>query len=186
MAVPAPRASGPRIESKPAESAAPDGRPRGRPRPGLFGWFAPRERKTRELGARLARAQERIKELELELYEMRDYIERLEAKLKRSTAASSGRKSGKTGSRAAVKKSAPSKSARRPRKRAPQTKAEIDLNTASFEQLRSVGLSVTESARLIAHRDTRKGYEDLRELDEIPGLSAEAVGTLREHVRLQE
>jgi DNA uptake protein ComE-like DNA-binding protein len=46
----------------------------------------------------------------------------------------------------------------------------LDLNIISFEQLRELGLSVTQSARVIAYRDTRGGFDSLDELDEIPGL----------------
>jgi DNA uptake protein ComE-like DNA-binding protein len=49
-------------------------------------------------------------------------------------------------------------------------KEALDLNRATFEELRDLGLSLTQSARVIAYRDTRGGYESLDELDEVPGL----------------
>jgi DNA uptake protein ComE-like DNA-binding protein len=54
----------------------------------------------------------------------------------------------------------------------------------SFEQLRELGLSVTQSARLIAYRDTRGGFDSLDELDEVPGLPKELRRTLRDEVTL--
>lgn len=60
----------------------------------------------------------------------------------------------------------------------------VDLNHATFEELRSLGLSVTQSARVIAYREVRDGYESLEELDEIPGLSKETRAELRKQVTL--
>lgn len=54
-----------------------------------------------------------------------------------------------------------------------------DVNEVSFEQLRELGLSVTQSARMIAYRETRGGFDSLEELDEIPGLPKDARGTLK-------
>jgi DNA uptake protein ComE-like DNA-binding protein len=53
-----------------------------------------------------------------------------------------------------------------------------DVNEVSFEQLRELGLSVTQSARVIAYRETRGGFDSLDELDEIPGLPKNARETL--------
>jgi DNA uptake protein ComE-like DNA-binding protein len=55
-------------------------------------------------------------------------------------------------------------------RRRKSSKEALDLNGATFEDLRDLGLSVTQSARVIAYRDTRGGYESLDELDEVPGL----------------
>ncbi len=53
------------------------------------------------------------------------------------------------------------------------------LNSASFEQLRSMGLSVTQAARVIALRDGRRGFETVDEVDQVPGLSADAAADLK-------
>jgi competence protein ComEA len=58
----------------------------------------------------------------------------------------------------------------------------LDLNSATFEELRGLGLSVTLSARLIAYRDVRGGFESLDELNEIPGLSKKTLGEIREQL----
>ena len=54
-----------------------------------------------------------------------------------------------------------------------------DVNEVSFEHLRELGLSVTQSARVIAYRETRGGFDSLDELDEIPGLPKETRETLK-------
>ncbi len=65
------------------------------------------------------------------------------------------------------------------------TGAKLDLNAATFEELRDLGLSVTLSARLIAYRDVRDGYESLDELNGIPGLSKETLGEIREQLKVE-
>jgi DNA uptake protein ComE-like DNA-binding protein len=62
----------------------------------------------------------------------------------------------------------------------------LDLNTATFEQLREVGLSLTQTARLIAYREARDGFESVEELAEVPGFSGDALGDLRSHFQLSE
>jgi DNA uptake protein ComE-like DNA-binding protein len=61
---------------------------------------------------------------------------------------------------------------------------QLELNNASFEQLRELGLSVTQSARVIAYRDTRGGFESVEELDEIPGLPKETRVAIMSRLRL--
>jgi DNA uptake protein ComE-like DNA-binding protein len=61
---------------------------------------------------------------------------------------------------------------------------DLDINEASFEQLRELGLSVTQSARVIAYRDTRRGFDSLDELDEVPGLPKEVRAELRAQLHL--
>jgi DNA uptake protein ComE-like DNA-binding protein len=58
------------------------------------------------------------------------------------------------------------------------------LNGVTFEELRDLGLSVTQSARVIAYRDTRGGFDSMEELDEIPGLPKETRVALRSRLRL--
>jgi Helix-hairpin-helix motif len=60
----------------------------------------------------------------------------------------------------------------------------LDLNDATFEQLRDLGLSVTLSARTISYRDSRGGFDSMDELDEIPGLSAELKRVLRDQLKV--
>lgn len=69
-------------------------------------------------------------------------------------------------------------------RRSSRKKGVPDLNEASFEELRNLGLSVTQSARVIAYRDVRGGYQSLDELDEIPGLPKETRMDLRQKLTL--
>ena len=59
----------------------------------------------------------------------------------------------------------------------------IDLNAASFEQLRTLGLSITQAARLIALRDARGGFTSEEDVAELPGIPqsqlAELIGKAR-------
>jgi DNA uptake protein ComE-like DNA-binding protein len=70
----------------------------------------------------------------------------------------------------------------KPAQRSSRRKGKLDLNEATFEQLRDMGLSVTVSARVMAYRDVRQGFQSLDELDEIPGLSVELKRVLREQL----
>ena len=73
------------------------------------------------------------------------------------------------------------KPARRP---SPMKGGKLNLNEATFEQLRDLGLSVTLSARTISYRDSRGGFESMAELDEVPGLSTELKRVLRGQLKL--
>lgn len=46
----------------------------------------------------------------------------------------------------------------------------ISLNSATFEELRGAGLSVTQTGRVLAHRERGGGFSSVDELDEIPGF----------------
>jgi hypothetical protein len=55
----------------------------------------------------------------------------------------------------------------------------VDLNTASFETVRELGLSVTQAARLIAQRDQRGGFSSLADLDSLYGFPQGLLEDLR-------
>jgi DNA uptake protein ComE-like DNA-binding protein len=59
---------------------------------------------------------------------------------------------------------------------------EVLLNDASFEQLRALGLSVSQAARLIAQRDQRGGFSAPDELDGLYGMPGDLIATLKLHV----
>jgi DNA uptake protein ComE-like DNA-binding protein len=65
------------------------------------------------------------------------------------------------------------------RRRASSKNGAPDVNEVSFERLRELGLTVTQSARVIAYRETRGGFDSLEELDEIPGLPKDTRETLK-------
>jgi len=63
-------------------------------------------------------------------------------------------------------------------KQAPRTSVEapgagaprVSINTAGFDQLRQAGMSVTQANRVIAYRERLGGYENIDDLDQIPGF----------------
>jgi DNA uptake protein ComE-like DNA-binding protein len=55
----------------------------------------------------------------------------------------------------------------------------ISLNSVSFEQLRSQGLSVTQATRLLAHRERIGSFQSLDELDEVPGFPQDQLEALK-------
>jgi hypothetical protein len=61
------------------------------------------------------------------------------------------------------------------------TTAALDrLNRATFEELRAMGLSVTQANRLIAHREQQGGFQSRDEIDGIAGFSRASVEDLKE------
>jgi helix-hairpin-helix protein len=59
-----------------------------------------------------------------------------------------------------------------PRRAAPRAASDrrLNLNRASFAELRSLDLSITQSHRLLAYRKRIGGYESIEQLDDIPGF----------------
>jgi len=60
----------------------------------------------------------------------------------------------------------------------------LDANAATFEQLRAVGLSVTQSAKLIARREEQGSFRSKAALSRTPGLSQRARAVIRERLRV--
>ena len=52
----------------------------------------------------------------------------------------------------------------------PAAKPPLNLNEATYEQLRERSLSVTQTGRVLAYRDRVGGFTSLNELDSIPGF----------------
>jgi DNA uptake protein ComE-like DNA-binding protein len=57
----------------------------------------------------------------------------------------------------------------------------LDLNAASFEQLREVGLSVTQAARLIGQREQHGGFGSVDDVDRVVGLPRDVKQSLKEY-----
>ncbi len=55
----------------------------------------------------------------------------------------------------------------------------IDLNSASFDQLCRIGLSVKQAARVIGYREQRGGFDSPDDLDQLSGLPPETIETLK-------
>ncbi len=54
----------------------------------------------------------------------------------------------------------------------------VNLNTASFEELREADLSVTQATRILAYRERFGGYASVEDLEKVPGFPAETVAGL--------
>jgi DNA uptake protein ComE-like DNA-binding protein len=46
----------------------------------------------------------------------------------------------------------------------------LDVNEATFEQLRDLGMSVTQATRVIAYREREAGFDSVDDLDSVPGI----------------
>ncbi|MSO42116.1 MAG: hypothetical protein EXQ70_09550 [Solirubrobacterales bacterium] len=46
----------------------------------------------------------------------------------------------------------------------------INLNGATFEQLREAGFSVTQATRVITYRERQSGFKSVDDLDAVPGM----------------
>ncbi|MGH2990577.1 MAG: ComEA family DNA-binding protein, partial [Solirubrobacterales bacterium] len=46
----------------------------------------------------------------------------------------------------------------------------LSLASASFEELRAVGMSVTQAQRVIEYREANRGFDSVDELDSVPGF----------------
>ena len=57
----------------------------------------------------------------------------------------------------------------------------LDLNSASFEQLRALGLSVTQAARTIGQREQHGGFGSVDDVDGITGIPKDVKQTLKQH-----
>jgi DNA uptake protein ComE-like DNA-binding protein len=55
----------------------------------------------------------------------------------------------------------------------------INLNTVTFEQLRSENLSVTQATRLLAHRERLGRFGSVDDLDQVPGFPQEVLDDLK-------
>jgi DNA uptake protein ComE-like DNA-binding protein len=63
----------------------------------------------------------------------------------------------------------------------PAADGRLDLNAATFEALRALGLSVNQAARFIGQRDERGGFRSMDDLDGLYGLPSDVLRSLYEH-----
>ncbi len=66
----------------------------------------------------------------------------------------------------------------------PAVSSRLNLNSASYDDLRSLGLSVTQTGRVLAQREHKGGFSSLDELDEIPGFPGGFLGDLKSRVEV--
>jgi hypothetical protein len=67
--------------------------------------------------------------------------------------------------------------------RAPEAER-LDLNAASYDQLRALKLSVTQSDRILSFRDRSGGFRSVNELEDIPGFPRATLDELRGRLRV--
>jgi DNA uptake protein ComE-like DNA-binding protein len=60
----------------------------------------------------------------------------------------------------------------------------LNVNEASYEQLRDLDLSVTQAGRLLAYRERSGGFSSLDELDSIPGFSHSSLTELKRRLTI--
>jgi DNA uptake protein ComE-like DNA-binding protein len=58
----------------------------------------------------------------------------------------------------------------------------VDLNDATFEQLRGLGMSVTQATRVIAYRERQEGFTDIDDLDSVPGFPKAFLAELKDQL----
>jgi DNA uptake protein ComE-like DNA-binding protein len=56
------------------------------------------------------------------------------------------------------------------------------LNDATFEQLRSLGMSVTQATRVIAYRERQDGFDSIDDLDSVPGFPRKLRSELKDQL----
>jgi DNA uptake protein ComE-like DNA-binding protein len=125
-----------------------------------------------ELEARFADLEQRLKVREAELAEAR----RREAKLNARIDELQG--GAVNSNHATVPQQAPAQEL------VSSGRGKVPLNGASFDELRNLGLSITQSERLISYRDSRGGFESLNEIDEVPGFPADVRQALKDQLTL--
>jgi hypothetical protein len=60
----------------------------------------------------------------------------------------------------------------------------VSLSSATFEDLRALGLSVTQATRLLRRREKQGGFESVDDLDELPGFPSSLRAELKSRVEV--
>ena len=55
----------------------------------------------------------------------------------------------------------------------------LDANKATFEQLRGLGMTVTQATRVIAYRERAEGFKTVNDIDTIPGFTKDKLEELK-------
>ena len=85
---------------------------------------------------------------------------------------------GNTASRA--KRSSDSESSKPKPAKARRRGGPLDVNKATFEEFREVGMSVTQATRVIAYRERQDGFDSVDDLDTVPGMSRKLMTEIRD------
>jgi DNA uptake protein ComE-like DNA-binding protein len=60
----------------------------------------------------------------------------------------------------------------------------VNLSDASFEDLRSLGMSVTQAKRVLDYRDRLGGFDSIDDLDFVPGFPKSFLDQVKANVTL--
>jgi DNA uptake protein ComE-like DNA-binding protein len=60
----------------------------------------------------------------------------------------------------------------------------INVNEVGYDELRRLGLSVTQTGRVLAFRERSGGFASLDDLDEIPGFPSAQLQQMKRHLKL--
>ena len=60
----------------------------------------------------------------------------------------------------------------------------MTLSDASFEELRDLGMSVTQAKRVIRWRDEGQGFSSVDDLDQVPGFPKDFLTSIKDQLRL--
>jgi DNA uptake protein ComE-like DNA-binding protein len=60
----------------------------------------------------------------------------------------------------------------------------VNLNQATFEDLRDIGFSVTQATRVITYRERQKGFDSLDDLGEVPGMPDDFLAEIKPKLSL--
>ena len=58
----------------------------------------------------------------------------------------------------------------------------ISRSSAEFDDLRGLGMSVTQAKRVLRYREQRGGFTDLDELERVPGFPREFLAEISDRV----
>ena len=139
------------------------------------------ERRLREVLERMDRAEERARQAELRA----ESAERVASDALRGRSAQSSAPLPPAGQPAAP--AAPSPEAASSFPAAPPPSAAIgavNINTASFEELRGAEFSVTQATRVLAYRERFGGYSSVDDLARVPGFSPETIAAIRDRISI--
>ena len=67
---------------------------------------------------------------------------------------------------------------------APHSEGKLNLNQATYDDLRRLKLSVTQTGRVLDYRETLGGFKSLDELDEIAGFPRDLLTELKRKLTL--
>jgi DNA uptake protein ComE-like DNA-binding protein len=142
----------------------------------------------RRLASRLRQANLRLRAQDEEIEGLQAKVEELKAEIedsKRAHAAQAAgaRKAAKPKPARPTMTAKPKRAVKPKRAAKPKRGSGLDVNSATFEQLRELGLSITQSSRLIAYRDTRGGFESLDDVAAVPGFSRDTLRDLSSRVQ---